>query len=344
MMIWHVAASLSLAVVVLAGVSFSFHAYGATAGGAESEHPTPELVSVVKIWDQGEHNAFTDLIRFQGKWFCTFREAEGHVKGDGKIRILTSAEGDTWTSTALLAEKGIDLRDPKLSVTPDNRLMVLAGGSVYREGELVGRRPRVAFSRNGYEWQPLQRILREGDWLWRVTWHEGRAYGTTYLLPQPGADQQLELMVSDDGVQFEPIAAFGVPGKPNETTLRFMPDGELIALVRRESGSQFGWIGTSRPPYTDWAWQESAHRLGGPNFIRLQDGSLWAGTRSYPGGARCVLARMTRDSIEPALELPSGGDCSYPGLVWHDGLLWMSYYASHEGKTSIYLAKIRMAP
>jgi hypothetical protein len=26
----------------------------------------------------------------------------------------------------------------------------------------------------------------------------------------------------------------------------------------------------------------------------------------------------------------------------HDGLLWVSYYASHEGKTSIYLAKVRL--
>ena len=54
-----------------------------------------------------------------------------------------------------------------------------------------------------------------------------------------------------------------------------------------------------------------------------------------------VLARMTKDSYEPVLRLPSGGDCSYPGMVVYDGLLWMSYYSSHEGKTSIYLARIR---
>ena len=55
------------------------------------------------------------------------------------------------------------------------------------------------------------------------------------------------------------------------------------------------------------------------------------------------MARMTADGdYEPVLTLPSGGDTSYPGLVWHDGLLWMSYYSSHEGKTSIYLAKIKL--
>jgi hypothetical protein len=42
------------------------------------------------------------------------------------------------------------------------------------------------------------------------------------------------------------------------------------------------------------------------------------------------------------LQLPSGGDTSYPGLVWHDDFLWVSYYSSHEGKAKIYLAKLRL--
>ena len=36
------------------------------------------------------------------------------------------------------------------------------------------------------------------------------------------------------------------------------------------------------------------------------------------------------------------GDQSCPGLLWHDGVLWVSYYASHEGKTSIYLANLKL--
>jgi hypothetical protein len=42
------------------------------------------------------------------------------------------------------------------------------------------------------------------------------------------------------------------------------------------------------------------------------------------------------------LVLPSGGDNSYPGMAWHDGTLWLSYYSSHEGKASIYLAEIAL--
>ena len=62
--------------------------------------------------------------------------------------------------------------------------------------------------------------------------------------------------------------------------------------------------------------------------------ALWASARGrHPeGGAATVLARMTPTSYEPVLWLPSGGDCSYPGMVEHEGLLWMSYYSSHEGE------------
>jgi len=42
------------------------------------------------------------------------------------------------------------------------------------------------------------------------------------------------------------------------------------------------------------------------------------------------------------LDLPSGGDCSYPGLLWHEGRLWMTYYSSHEKQTCIYLAQIEI--
>ena len=285
----------------------------------------PQLVSVTKIWDHGKHNAFTDLVHWRGKWFCVFRESEGHVGGDGKLRVLESTDGKSWKSAALLVEEGIDLRDPHLSITPDDRLMIVAGGSVYRgTKKLMGRQPRVLFSKDGRMWTAPQRVLAEGDWLWRVTWHDGQAYGVSYGTADK--DWSVKLYRSKDGLKYDLITALKVPGRPNETTLRFLPDGEMLALVRREGGNGFGWIGSSRAPYHEWKWHETKHRLGGPNFIRLPDGSLWAASRSYPGGAKTIIARMTRTSYEPVLTLPSGGDTSYAGLVWHDGLLWVSYY------------------
>ncbi len=69
-----------------------------------------------------------------------------------------------------------------------------------------------------------------------------------------------------------------------------------------------------------------------------------AGRVIEKGIATTVLAELNVDkkTLQPMLTLPSGGDTSYPGLVWHDGQLWVSYYSSHEGKTSIYLATVRL--
>ena len=305
----------------------------------------PELVSVRKIWDQGKHNAFTDLVRFQERWFCSFREADAHVGGDGRLRILESVDGERWESAALLTEAGIDLRDPKLSVTPDHRLMLAAGGSVYGgTKKLQGRQPRVAFSKDGKEWTQPRRFLAEGDWLWRATWHEGVAYGVSYLLDpgQPDAERFIQLYRSTDGLDWKQTALLQVPDKPNETTIRFLRSGEAVALVRREAGDRGGWIGSSRAPFTEWKFTRTSCRLGGPNFIELPDGSLVAGSRDHSRATpKFSLFRMTHDRLEPVLTLPSGGDCSYPGLVWHDGLLWVSYYSSHEGKAGIYLAKVK---
>ncbi len=154
----------------------------------DASDPTMKIASVTKIWDAGKHNAFTDLIRWRDRWYCSFRESDAHVGGDGKLRVLTSVNGNQWESIALLSEAGIDLRDPKLSITPDDRLMIVAGGSVYEGKKLVGRQPRVAFSKDGKEWTATQRILDEGDWLWRVTWHQGRAYGISYDPSQRASD------------------------------------------------------------------------------------------------------------------------------------------------------------
>jgi len=306
--------------------------------GAQAE---PRIVSVEKIWDQGAHNAFTDIVRFNDMWYCTFREGDNHVGTDGVIRIIRSADGASWESCGLLAEADIDLRDPKLSITPDNRLIVNMGGSDYDGDVLRGRQPRVSFSADGTTWSDPARICNDGDWLWRVTWHEGQAWGVSYdNRIGKEEDWHLRLYVSDDGLNYRIRTALEVTGRPNETTLRFMPDGTMVALVRREADNKFAWIGASAAPYVDWRWNETTMQVGGPNFIQAKNGELWAGHRFYPGGPKTVLSRMKASELEKVLEFPSGGDTSYPGFAWNGGELWMTYYASHEGKSSIYLARI----
>ncbi|MEN9632599.1 MAG: hypothetical protein RL077_1003 [Verrucomicrobiota bacterium] len=53
---------------------------------------TAELVEQTKMGDAGAPGAFTDLIHWRGQWWCTFREAEAHGGGDGRIRVIVSRE------------------------------------------------------------------------------------------------------------------------------------------------------------------------------------------------------------------------------------------------------------
>ncbi len=301
-----------------------------------------DIRTLDRIWGTAEHSAFTDLINHLGEWFCVFREGEGHVYGrDGQIRVIHSTDGESWKSAAVLREDGVDLRDPKISLAPDGRLMIVMGGSVYDGRTLVTRQSRVAFSADGRSWTAPQKVLSPGEWLWRVTWRGDEGYGTAYGSAAEG-EWSLRLYRTRNGTDYEFIAPLEIGGRPNETTLRFASDGRMIAFVRREGGDAVAWIGSSLPPYTEWKWHLTQHRVGGPNFVILPDGRMWAAGRSYPGGAKTAMGRMTETGYEPILTLPSGGDTSYPGLVWHEGLLWMSYYSSHEGKAAIYLAKISL--
>jgi hypothetical protein len=299
---------------------------------------TPKIISLQMIWDEGEHNAFTDLIRFRDRWWVSFREARDHGPSIGKVRVIVSNDGREWRSAALVNQTGVDLRDPKLSVMPDGRLMLIMGGSINDASTYGTRAPRVAFSTDGHQWTAPRKLLAEDHWLWRVTWHKEQAWSVSKLGEGKNPRRGM-LYRSQDGLEWQWITEFHLPNdtwNASETTLRFMPDDELIALTRPH------WIGTSKPPYKDWSWTKMKENIGGPNFIRLPDGDLWAAGRRYGEKATTTLARLTRDSYQPMLTLPSGGDNSYPGMVWHDGLLWMSYYSSHEGKTSIYLAKIKL--
>jgi hypothetical protein len=299
----------------------------------------PELLSLDMIWEGARHNAFTDLARHRGRWFCVFREGASHALCAGKLRVLASEDGLSWESAALLSSRGVDLRDPKLCAAPGGGLDLVAGASPIRRGGYTGRATLAYRSADGLAWAPPCRITEEGDWLWRAERSGGAGYGISYRL-SARRRWTLHLLGSSDGLEYRELAALGVPGLPSEATLRFR-GLEAIALVRREAGRGLAWIGRSLPPYRSWRWRETHERVGGPNFIVLPDGSLVAAARLWRGSEpRVAVCAMTTSSLAPLLELPSGGDCGYPGIVFHRGRLWISYYSSHEGKARIYLAKV----
>src|SRR5688572_25879908 len=162
----------------------------------------PKVVEGRKIWDQAPHNAFTDLVRFQDRWFCVFREGKGHVSPDGALRVITSADGEKWESAALITSPNSDLRDAKINVTPTGQLM-LCGAEALHDRSKKTHQSLVWFSKDGRTWSDRTEIGEPDYWLWRATWHKGNAYGIGYAC-RPGAEG-IRLYKSSDGKKFDPL-------------------------------------------------------------------------------------------------------------------------------------------
>ncbi len=306
-------------------------------------------MDVQRIWDHSDYNAFTDLIRYQGRWLCALREGQAHAGDNGVIRIIESDNGDHWRSAALIELPNLDLRDPKLTQMPDGRLQ-LNTFAVDAVGKTIPAYSQTYFSNNGRDWQGPYQIGDAGRWIWRTCWHQGQGYGFGY---GGNPDRVIRLYQTADGQHYlAHPAQLDIPNGPSEFAFAFEDDGTCLCLLRRDNlhtfGNDNGLFGISRPPYTDWQWLDCGHRIGGPAMIQLPDGRLVAAVRKYEFNAQNQFVRewleicwVDRHSgrLDTIETLPSGYDCSYAGMVWHEDQLWISYYSSHEEKPCIYLAR-----
>ena len=335
-------------------------ALGKTAFGKEEalsvqksvqKEPAWKCLDLRLVWNRAADNEFTDLIRFREQFFCTFREGIHHTSPAGKIRVLSSADGKTWRSEALLAMDGRDLRDPKLSVTPDGRLMICTAAVVPKPYDI---KSCVCFSADGRCWGDIQQTdLPKGEWLWRVTWHEGTAYtATRNLNPRTMRDKsyRTRLYTSKDGLHWDVLVPtlYDVSG-PNESTLRFAPDAACYCLSRRHLPEHVAVLGTSKPPYRQWSWKPLDYFIGGPNFLRIPNGEWLASgrlrfadpstKRGYKWQTAVCRLDPAQGKLTPLVRLP--GEGGYCGMVWHKKKLWVTTYSDHKGgKNCIYLAEL----
>lgn len=315
--------------------------------GLFAEEPKAELVSAKKIWNKAPHNAFTDLLFYEGKFYCVFREGKAHVSPDGALRVITSTDGERWESTALITSKTADLRDAKISTTPDGKLM-LNGCAATQIGKDKRGNPTYTwqsyawFSDNGRDWGEGTPIGDKDYWLWRSVWHKGTAYGFAYGCRSDIED--IRLYQSRDGRKYDTLRkTLYKEGYPTEAAAVFLKDDTCVSLIRRDGNPNSAVIGISHPPYTEWNWKDVKKHAGGPQMIELPNGKLVAAVRLVDTPTRTSLCWVDpkAGTLTEFQKLPSGRDTSYAGMVWHNNLLWVSYYSGHEGKTDIYLAKVK---
>lgn len=294
------------------------------------------------IWDRAPHCAFTGLTEYEGKYYCCFREATAHiptsVENFGKIRILESSDGERWVSVGVVGDKDYDLRDPKLTKTSDNRLMLIYGCSNLERGELIFRKTGVRFferqlTADQLSFSETQDVSIQQDkflssyWLWRVVWHDGIAYGVAYK-----SNNKSVLVKSTDGVNYTVVTTLNIQG--NEADIEFLEGGHMMIVSRAVSGN--GYIGLASFPYSLWSWNDSRYLIHCPDIITL-DGHLFVAGRGLDG---TMLYHVKDRVLEPIYTFPGGGgDNAYPGVIRVGDELWMSYYAG-VGRISIYFAKI----
>ncbi|NUT38267.1 MAG: exo-alpha-sialidase [Hamadaea sp.] len=192
---------------------------------------------------------FPDAIAVaDGRVLCAYRESTGHVRADGRIMLVTSADGGrTWSEPRAVVDGPHDDRDPKLAV--------LADGTVLLSYFVLEWHPRpepftvhgtyVTRSVDGGRTWTAPESVGAPDLSWAVS--HGAAVelpGGDVLLPLygrdraagPDWDRALVVRSRDGGATWDPGSA--VPLATGETfhfqepTLTVLPGGELVALIR----------------------------------------------------------------------------------------------------------------
>ncbi len=334
---------------------------GTTALAADSG-PNVEIVSVRRLFHNGEHNAFTDLCAFQGTFFLAFRSCpDGHgVHPSSSIIVLSSPDGRKWRQVYRFSVDKRDTRDPHFLVFRD-KLFVYTGTwycgdqspKTYDMNQLLGY---GASTENGTDWtKPFMLEGTYGHYVWRAAAHDGTAYlcgrrKREFVETATRAERdpvvESALLESEDGMIFRKKNLFQETFG-DETAFLFNKDGSILAIARSGGGrnAQVCRAASADAPFTR---VDLDRYIGGP-LVKNWNRRILVGGRKTIGPAKTSLYWLQGNQLQEIAELPSGGDNSYPGFVALSpsrGLV--SYYSSHEkdaaGKTitAIYLAELKI--
>ncbi|HNQ87485.1 MAG TPA: hypothetical protein PKM73_02490 [Verrucomicrobiota bacterium] len=351
-----------IAVLPVALVALGADSNGPFDPAGPTTPPRIEVSAVRRAFHNGEHNAFTDLIRFRGRFYLTFRSCpDGHaVHPTASILILVSDDAQEWRPVHRFAVTHRDTRDPHF-LAFQGKLFVYTGtwysgptSLPPKEWDLNQHLGYAAWSDDGTTWHgPILLEGTFGHYIWRASAFGGKAYlcarrKTGFAVGPKGEGRQVEslMLESDDGLIWHKKAVFQeVAG--DETAFLFEPDGRVLGVGRRSGTAQ---LLRSPPPYTAWDRLDLDRSVGGPLLVQWGSRYLVGGRHSTPDrGPKTAFWWLVGNRLHEAAELPSGGDTSYPGFVelGPDRAL-ISYYSSHEKDaagtiiTAIYLAELAL--
>lgn len=334
---------------------------------ADAENATLPKVTVTnlrRVFHNGEHNAFTDLAKFKGTYYLTFRSCpDGHmVHPTSSIIVLASDDAKEWRPAHRFSVPLRHTRDPHFLVFRD-KLFIYTGtwysgptALAREEYDLNKHLGYAAWTEDGAQWHsPIMLDGTFGHYIWRAAACGDKAYlcgrrNIGFAVSTRGEGRKVEsvMLESDDGLIWRKRSLFQeIAG--DETAFLFEPDGSLLGIGRR--GSANAQLLRSKPPYTDWVRKDLERYIGGPLVAKWGNHHVVGGRKQMKGaGPKMSLCWLAGDPLHEFAELPSGGDCSYPGfLELAPNRALVSYYSSHEkdaaGKTitAIYMADLTLA-
>ena len=344
-------------------VAVMLTAVGSLAADAASNEKPPRVTvaSVRRVFYNGEHNAFTDLVHFKSRFYLTFRSCpDGHmVHPTASIIILASDDAHEWRQMHRFRVEQRDTRDPHFLVFRD-KLFVYTGtwysgptALAPEDYDLNEHLGYAAWSEDGATWHgPIMLEGTFGHYIWRAAAFGGKAYlcgrrKAGFAVAPRGEGKEVEslMLESDDGLIWRKRAVF-LETAGDETAFLFEPDGSVLAVGRRGGGP--AQLLRSSPPYTQWNRKDLDRSVGGPLLVKWGDRYLVGGRKTTKeSGPKTSLCWLVGDQLHEFAELPSAGDNSYPGFVeLAPRRALVSYYSSHErdasGKqiTAIYLAEL----
>ena len=153
------------------------------------------------------------------------------------------------------------------------------------------------------------------------------------------------ILKSDDGISFQDVGFFQHEFG-DETAFQFNSAGSIMAVSRRGGGRTAQLIRLS-PPYNSPVYTDLGRYIGGPLIFNFESQTLVAGRNIRDGKAFTNVSALKEGKLVDLIDLPSGGDCSYPGMVsLCPGCILISWYSSHlkddtgKPKTVVFTAKL----
>ncbi|GAA0857137.1 hypothetical protein [Aliiglaciecola litoralis] len=303
-----------------------------------------------KLTVSPKHNAFTDLCEYNRQLICCYREATDHMGVDGAVRIMILNYEGQIIAQSRITIAHCDLRDPKLTVMPDGKLLLNAYARCYDNNDKWTHSHSLCwFSTDGLSWSSARWYGEKNWWVWSLAWHQDQAFGLAYNRKQ----QSLNWYKGNPLRGFHCIEreVLGLKthglGYPNEAALCFTSDETALAIVRRDADSFTAQLGICTKPHRSWQWIDLQEYIGGPAILLWDESHLIISGRRWNGkqfNTAIWLLELTTQKLQLLSLLPSAGDNSYPGLVRRGQDLYVCYYSSHLSATSdIFLAKLSLS-